>query len=165
MLVSCHSSRVVSHVIIHSARPLPPGVNKGHLTSTSGTSPAHLGDGCCGYRPGALRVHPLWEACAVRRGSGGLQPGAGGFSGSSCPTSQSPHIWNSELSCHCVKPHLFSCIWRSVSLNFSLFIATKLNVFSVCATPLQLAKCRTSLHSCVLNPTHIKLSYGFNAGL
>lgn len=24
------------------------------------------------------RVHPLWEACAVRQGSGGIQPGGGG---------------------------------------------------------------------------------------
>lgn len=30
------------------------GVIKGQLTSTLGTSVAHLGGGCCGYGPGAL---------------------------------------------------------------------------------------------------------------
>lgn len=40
--------------------------------NSSGTSAAHLGDGdgCRGYRPGALRVHLLMEACAV--GLGGV---------------------------------------------------------------------------------------------
>lgn len=53
MVISCHGSHVVTHVIIYLASLLPCGVNKGQLTSASGTSAAHLGDGCRGNGPGA----------------------------------------------------------------------------------------------------------------
>lgn len=53
MVISCHSSRVVTHVIIYLASPLPCGVDKGQITRASGTSAGHLGDGCRSYRPGA----------------------------------------------------------------------------------------------------------------
>lgn len=73
--------------------------------NSSGTSAAHLGDGdgCRGYRPGALRVHPLMEGCAVGLGGGYSLQGVS--SGSSWPSRQRPHIWSSWLGCHCVEPH------------------------------------------------------------
>jgi len=75
---------------------VPRGVNKGQLTSTSGTSPAHLGDGCHGYGPGGNRVHPLWETCSETGQCGG---GGGGVR-----TSRTVSWAVTMLS------HLFSCI-------------------------------------------------------
>lgn len=71
--------------------PAPPGVNEGQLTSTSGTSAAHLRDGCCGYGPEAPCACIIGGVCieGKKGGVGGIQPG-----GSSCPASRSLHIWD-----------------------------------------------------------------------
>lgn len=58
---------VVTHVIIYLASSLPRGVSQGQLTSASGTSAAHFGDGCRGYRPGALCASIIGGMC---RGGG-----------------------------------------------------------------------------------------------
>lgn len=68
MLISCHRKSCY-YPLSFSA---PRGVNKGQLTSTSGTSAAHLGDGCRGYRPrGAVCIH------YGRHVQWGLRPGEG----------------------------------------------------------------------------------------
>ena len=55
--------------------------------NSSGTSAAHLGDGCRGYRPGAPCASIMGGMCGG--GWGGLQP-SGVSSGSSCPSRQRP---------------------------------------------------------------------------
>lgn len=70
--------------------PAPLGVNEGQLTSTSGTSAAHLRHGYRGYRPEAPSACIIGGVCIEKkRGVGGIQSG-----GSSCPTSRSLHIWD-----------------------------------------------------------------------
>lgn len=54
---------VVTRVIIYLASSLPRGVSQGRLTSASGTSAAHFGDGCRGYRPGALCASIIGGMC------------------------------------------------------------------------------------------------------
>lgn len=54
---------VVTYVIIYLASLLPRGVSQGQLTSASGTSAAHFGDGCRGYRPGALCASIIGGMC------------------------------------------------------------------------------------------------------
>lgn len=80
MVISCHSNHVVSQVIVYFT---PRGVNKGQLTSTSGTSAAHLGDGCRGYRPRAPCASIMGGMCS-ETWQWGLQPG-GSLVGAAVP--------------------------------------------------------------------------------
>lgn len=59
---------VVTLVIIYLASSLPRGVSQGQLTSASGTCAAHFGDGCRGYRPGALCASIMGGMCGGGRG-------------------------------------------------------------------------------------------------
>lgn len=70
--------------------PAPLGVNEGQLTSTSGTSAAHLRDGYRGYRPEAPSACIIGGVCIEKkREVGGIQPG-----GSSCLAIRCLHIWD-----------------------------------------------------------------------
>lgn len=86
MVISCHGSHVVTHVIIYLASPLPCGVNKGQLTSASGTSAAHLGDGCRGNRPGAPCASIMGGMCCETGQWGDTAwRGGGGSAGAAVP--------------------------------------------------------------------------------
>lgn len=70
--------------------PAPPGVNEGQLTSTSGTSAAHLRDGCCGYGPEAPCACIIGGVCIE-----GKKRGVGGDT-----------AWREQLSCEPESAHL-----------------------------------------------------------
>ncbi len=74
VVIPCHSSRTVSHVIAYLASLLHVVWLRVKSRAYRGTSAAHLGDGCRGYRPGALCASIMGGMCS-ETGQWGLQPG------------------------------------------------------------------------------------------